>query len=325
MNSMKKFVLILLFSCSLASIGKANLPESPEAYAAWEKKLLSAVETQNQAPPEVAIPKLGGWIAQVSQGMNVEKGDRPVFHAAQKALLSIPGHAKYYQKEIESMRAEVLANARLSDEELMKMQLAGNQPIHLWEYDEFRDEAFRILSRLPSSESVAVLGHFLNDPEGRDHRDLLGHYIDGSDASPTPPNADAAAMAIRNLGIEHPPFKTPEGPEQRYLREGEVDAWKDWWNEVKDGKRTYRFIGSPIEYGPDGPATPEQIQRIGRDQKREAERVSGIRRSPHSDPGATSEVSDTSKSSTIAAIVAALGAIIAALWNLLSRKSRRTG
>ncbi|MCF7730838.1 MAG: hypothetical protein K9N23_04085, partial [Akkermansiaceae bacterium] len=35
-----------------------------------------------------------------------EKGDRPVFHAAQAALLAIPGHAEYYRDRILKAREE---------------------------------------------------------------------------------------------------------------------------------------------------------------------------------------------------------------------------
>jgi hypothetical protein len=144
------------------------------------------------------------------------------------------------------------------------------------DYDEVREKAFVILGQLPSPESVAVLGHFLEDPEGRDGEDLLGNPIHiGSDMSPPAPNCGKAYFALGKLGIEHPPIP-PTKYEDVVLNQERADAWKQWWSEIKSGKRTYRFIGSDIDYGPDGPATKEQLERIAKNQRRE-DRTSGNR------------------------------------------------
>src|SRR5437868_8741551 len=95
------FKVILILIC--ASINcLAILPKDPTEYAAWEAKMLASIRAQANVPPEQAIPKLGSWVEQMSHERtpNWEKGDRPVFHAAQSALLAIPGHAEYYEKEI---------------------------------------------------------------------------------------------------------------------------------------------------------------------------------------------------------------------------------
>jgi len=61
---------------------------------------------------------------------------------------------------------------------------------------------------------------------------------------------------LDHIGIDKPPVvHSPTSPWES------VDAWKDWWNEVKAGKRTYRFKGSPIEYGPDGPVAAQAVTR----------------------------------------------------------------
>ncbi len=128
-----------------------------------------------------------------------------------------------------------------------------------------------ILRQLPSPETVAVLGHYLEDPEGRDGIDLLGNPIfNGSDVGPALPNCGQACFAMENLGIEHPPIPpSPYKDMGTVLNEERADAWKQWWNEIKSGKRTYRFIGSDIDYGPDGPATKEQLERITKNQRRD--------------------------------------------------------
>jgi hypothetical protein len=257
----------LLLSFSLFTIGHcfADLPQDPTEYTAWEARFLSAIEQERNTPPESSIPKLGNWVRKLSRGTNREKGERPVFHAAQELLLSMPGHSRYYQNKLESLRANILEAAKLPEDPFRKKVNSA-----LGDYEDFRARAFPILGLLPSSETVAVLGLLLNDPEGRDGKNILGEPFIISDATPFPINAGAAAIAIRQLGIEHPPFRERPGAFDYEYHPEEIDAWRDWWNEVKEGKRTYRFIGSSIEYGPDGPASKEQLQRIERNRQRDA-------------------------------------------------------
>lgn len=235
---------------------------------------------------------------------------------AQSVLLATPGHAKYYQDKIESLHAEVLADSKLSQEERMKMQDAGKSPTYPGDYEDFRSSAFPVLGLLPSSESVAVLGHFLNDPEGLDGNNMFGRRIAKSDFVPYPANAGAAVIALRKLGIERPPIPTSPYAGSDDYETAEVDAWKGWWNEVKDGKRTYRLIGSPIEYGPDGPASKEAIQRTERNQKRDAERSADHKKATAITEPA-SLISQISKPSTIAGILAACALVAAAGWYFL--------
>ena len=118
---MGKKIQILLFFCFPLAL-RANLPGDPIEYAAWGQKMLSAIDQRKQSPPEIAIPKLGALVSQLSQGANVEFGERPVFHAAQSALLAIPGHAKYYQEQIEQTREFVKYYHALPKEEQIKLQ-----------------------------------------------------------------------------------------------------------------------------------------------------------------------------------------------------------
>lgn len=121
---------------------------------------------------------------------------------AQSVLLATPGHAKYYQEKIESLREIARVNAKTPEEMANNM---GN-------YNDFRKGAFKVLGLLPSSEAIAVLGHFLNDPEGKDGKDLLGYPMRVSEVVPYPPNFGAAWIALSNIGIANPPAvgKKPE-------------------------------------------------------------------------------------------------------------------
>jgi len=241
------------------------------------------------------------------------------FEKAQSTLLSIPGHAKYYQDKIEKMRAELLENSKKTREEIIQMHIDGKKVLDEPNYLSDSEVALRTLKFMPSAETVSVLGHFLNDPVGRDGKSLLGHPLSnpGDDFGPRLSHAEVATEMIRALGIEHPPFRDSKGT----ITPEEIDAWKDWWNEVKDGKRTYRFIGSKIEYGPDGPATKEVIQHAERDRKRDEEREAGHRKTSTA-PETGSAVATVAKPFSLAGILAACALVGGAIWYCLrSRKA----
>ncbi|MEY3897595.1 MAG: hypothetical protein RLZZ214_3116 [Verrucomicrobiota bacterium] len=327
MKSKAFFLIALNTFFVLVPLGsQAALPEIPENMEKaqiWKSKRLATIH-EAQTDPTKGIPQLAEMLRQLKT-----LGYRPcperddVVSSIESTLLSIPGHAKYYQDKIEAMRAEVLVNSKKSEAEISKMQDEGIEFVDVWSYESLCVNAFRTLAHLPSPECVAVLGFYLNDPVGRDGKTLLGDNRSkpGDDFDPRPIHSEYAAMAIRKLGIEHPPFELYDDRGRGRVRDGEVDAWKDWWNEVKDGRRTYRFIGSSVEYGPDGPASKKVIQRVERDQKRDDERAVGHKKS------STTSVSETAmtqinKPFSIAWLVAAIGLCAAVVWYFL--RGRKT-
>ena len=311
-------IIVIGLMLAISSVcGWGNLPENPEEYKAWEMESLETIEAQKNVPPSEAIPKLGRWTLKFSEGMNREQNDRPVFHAAQSALLAIPGHAKYYQDQIEETRELVKQHAKLPQEDQFRLQREGKWK-GLGDYYEVSRNALNVLGLLPSPETVAVLGHFIEDPQGRDYRDILGNLVKGSDdLAPESPICAKAFFAFDKLGIAHPPAKV------NYPRLGEidfdldrVDKWKDWWGEVKAGKRTYRFIGSDIEYGPDGPATKEQLEKIARDRKRAEEQRKG-------GSGSSSVAGQVSSQTPLVASVLAGITVLASLIWYFRRAAKR--
>ena len=315
-----------IFSVFLSASSYADLPSDPIEYKAWEDKMLYSISQQKSASPYVAIPKLTLWITQLSTdgSTNREKGSQPVLNAAKSALVSIPGHAKYYQNKIESMRLEVLANSKKSDDEIVDAQSNGQEILFEADYLSYAENSIRTLRFLPSAETVAVLGHFLNDPEGEDGKTLLGNPRGSDDSPPRDTNAEQAAKSMAKIGIENPPFQTSRPNPHNGIREGELKAWRDWWNEVRDGNRTYRFIGSKIEYGPDGPASAEAIQRSERNSKRDAEREAGHKKSSANSEGEPA-ITQISKPSYIAGIVTALVLCLVAVWSVWRRKKAAQG
>ncbi len=314
--------------------GFCNLPQNPDEYRQWERESLDAIKAQEKALPNEAIPKLGRWINKLSDGANVEAGARPVFLAAQSALLAIPGHAKYYQDQIEKTREFVKYYNALPEEEqekIRKESLEEEARRHTpavgltdrLSYGQVCYNAFEILSLLPSPEAVAVLGHYVEDPEGRDGKDLLGNpiYIPGSDVAPALPNCNRAGLALGKLGIEHPPYPAAD-TEDVVLNEKRVDAWKQWWSEIKAGRRTYRFIGSPIEYCADGPATPEQIEKIRQARERDEKRAKGHDR-PMGNELSSEKAFETKKPSNLFSMLIATAAamLVSIVWYVGRKKS----
>ena len=54
-----------------------------------------------------------------------------------------------------------------------------------------------------------------------------------------------------------------DGPIQIWIASWEdVPRWEKWFDEVKAGKRTFRFVGSDVIYTLDGPADAATLKRI---------------------------------------------------------------
>jgi hypothetical protein len=262
---------------------------------------------------------LGKFIGIGRYGPNsMDEEQRTLFDKAQSSLLAIPGHAKYYQEKIEEKRAFAKYYHGLSDEEQRKIEDEFREKqqniTEALDYNGMRQDAFDIFALLPSPETVAVLGYYLEDPEGRDGKNLLGHpiVVPGSDVAPGTPNCGKAFMALGKLGIEHPP--APLTPLENSLQYHErVDVWKQWWNEIKAGKRTYRFKGSPIEYGPDGPATPEQIEKARATRERDEKRATGHARRTDKEEGSENEPDANERSRPLFMLIAAAVAVLVSI------------
>lgn len=276
-------------------------------------KILSKADECMQNPSERFIPELSESLRKLQSKVIYQTEDRiAAYDRAQRALLSVPGHAKYFQDKIEALRSEVLATANLSEDERGRIRATGKDIAHVTDYENYCSmTAFPTLANLPSPETVAVLGSYLNETTGRDGKTLLGdprRYQGSDDSTLRPCNAELAAGAIANLSIENPPYTNPNPGKLMYQIPNEwVDHWKDWWNEVKAGKRTYRFAGSDIEYGPDGPATKEQLEKVTKDRKRAGERKVG--RDQGEPPPDTGTLSKGKLVALILAVAAVLGSV----------------
>ena len=174
---------------------------------------------------------------------------------------------------------------------------------------------FPTLDYLPSVETVRVLGEFLSDERGYvkmpEHPTLEDLTTDVSGS----PVFRRAAASLGKLPIVNKPipastqFRTPD----------DVQPWKQWYEQIKAGNRTFRFEGDPTEYDLNGPASKEKLARIERDRMRDVERLAGRRKSsPASD--FVSKALSFSKPSSIAGLIAACALVAGAVWYFIRNR-----
>ena len=246
-------ILLFVFLCWLtfpsavaAAVGQTGQKPDSERDRQIRGLLTECTESARQAanlPAEQAIPiygyvlkRLGGW-------------DRPdtleVFHDAQQKLLSIPGHATYYRDKINAAKAAVRS---------------GEMNWNDW--SRLRSDCFQSLQHMPSEEAVAVLAEFVGDDFACMDSDNPADYeIDGLkgyarewDMSVRLP----ATNALVKIGIENPPSAVETHIGGGALRK----AWLQWWQEVKEGKRKYRFKSSSVEHPINAsPGTGREVRR----------------------------------------------------------------
>lgn len=179
-----------------------------------------------------------------------------MFREVQNRILSFPDHAAFFEQPLAEQR---------------QMVLEGRMP---WSgYHTNSEQGFRIFSNLPSPEVMGVLGRMLDDTKGMSPEDAFPTQARESFQN-YGSNAEMAARSLREIGIADPPDFGPWKNDWDRIR-----FWRDWWQEVKDGKRTYRFIGSNVEYGYDGPLAKESSRRP-RDSKNHAAGVSSGEEEP---------------------------------------------
>jgi len=215
------------------------LPQDPEELKIWEEGMLTEIAKQKTLEPSEAIPRLGLWLLQLNNNNGREEGGRPVFTAAKKTLLSIPGHAEYFGNRINEER-EKLDRRRAEGKEL-SVPGAGAGDL-----SSAQERGLRILTYLPSVETVRVLGEFLSDERGAGNElsrsgDLTGEF----------PTHKMAMAALSKLPIANSPTGPITNSEQ--IADG-LKSWRQWYSEVKEGRRTFRFIGDPVDYDLRGPS-----------------------------------------------------------------------
>lgn len=219
------------------------------------------------------------------------------YYVMQETLMSIPGFAGFFADPIKQLRQKVQETTDVNKKNIIYHGEGNVKMSH-----DVLCINLTTLQYLPAAESVSVLGHFLEDPEGRD-----GFLINGGKAGISRSISGVACSIIKKIGIENPPQVEPSP--DLWL---EIDAWKQWWLEVKSGQRTYRFKGSPIEYNADGPVPGQALPQSARDHGRPLQEA------------AQQEDAGWPLWQKIAVAIAALVALLAAGF-LIRRRARHAG
>lgn len=219
-----------------------------------------------------------------------------VYEEAQRAVISIPGHAEHFQK-------------RIKDAQRAFEQVKGNPDSMAFgdlQQDLLNEQmyGFAKLGAMPSPETVRVLGEFLFDPWGLNPNAKPGEDYSVSDGETA--HAGRALKALASLPLENRANATPADRTQ-YWRD--IDAWKLWYEQVKAGSRTFRFVGDPQNYSLAGP-----VAEAREPQRREA-------KAPAVAAGKENADGAKPKGFPTAALVLALAALAAAIGIAFRRKA----
>ena len=197
-------------------------------------------------PSEAAIEKLGAGLRRYTYGASfppLRDQIVEVRNELRQTLLSMPGHADYFAKRLREADARLTGAKTNSERGHFRHLLTTEQQY-----------CFQTPGLLPSAESVRVLGKYLFDEKGMVRKvvanDPRGWQSRQYDAGFSP-NSSYALRAIAKLPIVSPPVPTRK--HSAVIYDEDIDPWRVWYQQVKAGKRTFRFEGDPLEYSLAGP------------------------------------------------------------------------
>ncbi|MEP2777094.1 MAG: hypothetical protein ABJQ29_12945 [Luteolibacter sp.] len=223
------YIFLLASSSSAWEYSERELAEQRATVESWEKLATQATPEEGI---EEFIEKLGKALMKTEPSTrNIRPGREKVHILLRDKLLSIPGHAEYYRDKINSSRLAMEEARAANSPTLYGPALTVMVREQAW--------GFKTLEYLPSPETVRVLGEFLSDDRGAEIP--IEVRIDTWET----PNNTLAMKAISRLGIANPPTPPIRVSEDM---DRKLEAWQQWYAEVKSGRRTFRFIGDPVDY-----------------------------------------------------------------------------
>lgn len=196
----------------------------------WRNTMLSRLEALGENPSAEDFLEVSACLSVADRGSKMLKEHVEVFSRAQSVIMGIHNHAEYFENEIEvGIQGEF-------------REAAGKGGVYPW-----RHLAFSRLRRLPTPQSVELLGRLLDDDRDPWVVVPAGEVSSGR----PPPNSHFAARTLNQIGIVGVPLIEPLNTDRDH--EAARDQWKLWYAQVKAGNRTFRFKGDPREYNLDGP------------------------------------------------------------------------
>lgn len=255
-----KTILILLTLCAV----NPRWEYSPEELADIRLTTQRWRELATQEVPGENLAQYLDKLGQALRGSSSSKGKPPsdrlsVHFLVRDKLLAIPGHAEHFRDRINASRAAMEAAINAPNSAAI-LGPAVSDMVHE------QRSSFQTLRELPSPETVRVLGDFLSDDRGAELSEERKEETGQS------PNSRYAVSAMSKLGIANPP--TPPVRHSGDVTDG-MESWRQWYAEVKSGRRTFRFIGDPVDYTLRGPSMRGAVEPGPRDRKRSAETPPG--------------------------------------------------
>jgi hypothetical protein len=293
----------------------------------WHEKWTNSLNKVEQLPKDVRMELLGRAASIDLKGANSDQR-LEITRRAQSMLLAMPDHAEYYRARIVDARDE--------------WEEAPERLRNTIFYDAVQPSwvGFGVLKHLPSAETVRVLGSLLDDERGR--------YIPDP-ARPLPGEAEGHAKYVGQSNCERavttlaalPLVAKPVGAPSAKAFD-DVPAWRQWYREIAEGRRTFRFEGDPTEYDLDGPASADKLERTRALRERERDRAARAAQRQETRPAPVVSAADGAQPSTpapaapqsppggsgshppYAALLTSGGILLAALaWFFLRRGKKR--
>lgn len=233
MNNVTKRLFLFLF---IVSANAMTAPDDPTEAADWYQEMARGIENCSaETNRGIQIEKLGQYVFKLGSRMPHYPDPRwhGLFKSAQSALLSIPGHAKYFADALERQRSSLKPREYRGDyHNRRRLYLEG------------------VLPHLPSPETISELGKYLYD-----ERDNPPPPNPRSDADPVPSSTRLAYMAIMSIGLRQPPVTKEAYWKETVNREDfALSKTRVWFSKVKEGNLAFSFVGQKVDYrfNPDG-------------------------------------------------------------------------
>jgi len=252
---MKAAIPILLFYLTALSVRSEDWHSIyNDSQRSWMERWSYLASHSDEMPPETRIEILSHLLGN-ENNPNYTPEQIEVAVRITGILLDTPGHAEHFGKQIDAAFEGMFS----LDENGERIGVPG------WgHFFEVRMRNLQILEMLPSIETVRVLGEMLdNDYAPESSSEYVG-----------PHNSldKLAGASLSRLGIANAP--TPPSAHSGET-EANLPAWKQWYAEVKEGRRTFGFIGDPVDYDLRGPSKRGEVVPTERGPKRNAETPQG--------------------------------------------------
>jgi hypothetical protein len=222
---MKALIILVFFAPTLLLPGQISAER--EAWLNERKKFIADAELGLTDQSRDDLARIIRGIGQDFARSSPEAQE--LYLQAKKLLVSQPGHAFYYDKRIR----EHLQRAKKFEGTDRQFGFANAMMDHV-------SPDFRILSLLPSPETVRVLGELLSE-------DWV--ILRNGERF----NRSLAGFAMSSL--HRMPFVSKPVQGNYVSDENDLETYRLWYAQIKAGNRTFRFEGDPNEYSLSGPVT----------------------------------------------------------------------